>query len=273
MTEKELRKLAAETAMDYLGCGEADGSHKEIIDRYNAIRPLPAGYKMQYTDPWCAAFVSAVGAECGLTDLILPECSCDRMIALYQKAGRWQEDDGYSPQTGDILFYDWDDSGAGDNTGSADHVGIVYGNSGGQLTVVEGNISDRVDLRYLAVNARYIRGYGLPNYAGAAGTAAEAAGTSSPSQTGEKPKTAGDGYTLCLRILRSGCTGEDVKALQWLLKDNGYPCGSFGVNRDGADGAFGAQTRAKLIAYQRARGLDADGEAGPLTMGALLGIR
>ena len=79
-------------------------------------------------------------------------------------------------------------------------------------------------------------------------------------------------FTLGFRILREGCVGEDVRALQLMLKARGYSCGNYGPNKDGADGEFGAATRTKLISYQNAVGLYPDGEAGPKTMGALLGV-
>ncbi len=81
MTEQELRAKVIAQAKSWLGRKEADGSHRAIIDTYNRIKPLPRGYRMSYTDPWCAAYVSAVGAACGLTQIILPECGCDYMIA------------------------------------------------------------------------------------------------------------------------------------------------------------------------------------------------
>ena len=86
------------------------------------------------------------------------------------------------------------------------------------------------------------------------------------------PSPQGEGFALNFRILREGCVGEDVKALQLMLKARGYQCGYYGSNGDGADGDFGAATKAKLISYQSAAGLAPDGEAGPKTMGALLGV-
>ena len=80
-------------------------------------------------------------------------------------------------------------------------------------------------------------------------------------------------FTLGFRILREGCVGEDVKALQLMLKVRGYQCGYYGANGDGADGEFGAATKKQLISYQRVNGLEPDGEAGPDTMSALLGIK
>ena len=92
------------------------------------------------------------------------ECSCGRMIELLQKKGIWEENDAYIPKAGDILFYDWQDSGKGDNTGWPDHVGIVESVENGHITVIEGNLNNTVGRREIAVNARYIRGYGVPEY-------------------------------------------------------------------------------------------------------------
>lgn len=152
-------------ARAWLGKNEADGSHKEIIDVYNSHKPLARGYKVKYTDAWCATFVSAVSIKCGLTKLIPTECGCGQMIELFQKLGAWNENDAYVPKPGDVIFYDWQDSGSGDNTGWPDHVGIVEAVSGSTITVIEGNKSDSVSRRTLQVGGKYIRGYGVPKYA------------------------------------------------------------------------------------------------------------
>lgn len=165
MTEKQIREQFVATAKSYLGCKESDGSHKKIIDLYNSQSPLPVGYKVTYTDAWCATFVTAMAVKLGLTDIVLPECSCSRMIALYQKAGRWTENDAYVPNPGDIIMYDWQDTGIGDNTGAPDHVGIVCEVKGNTITVIEGNKSNAVGYRTIQVNGRYIRGYCLPDFA------------------------------------------------------------------------------------------------------------
>ena len=165
MTELELRQKAVAQFKAWLGYSEADGRYRQIVDLYNAIRPLPVGYTLQYSDEWCAATVSAVGQALGMTDVILPECSCPRMIALYDARGQWVEDDAYVPQIGDIIMYDWQDTGAGDNRGNPDHVGMVAAVNGTALTIIEGNNGNAVAYRTLKVNGRYIRGYCLPDYA------------------------------------------------------------------------------------------------------------
>ena len=178
MTELELRQKAVAQFKKWLGFSEADGRYRQIVDLYNSIRPLPVGYSLKYSDEWCAATVSAVGQTLGMTDVILPECSCPRMIELYADRGQWIEDDAYVPQIGDIIMYDWQDTGAGNNRGNPDHVGMVAAVNGTTLTIIEGNNGNAVAYRTLQINGRCIRGYCLPDYASKAtsspGTARDA---------------------------------------------------------------------------------------------------
>lgn len=157
-------ELVTAAARSFLGFSEADGSHREIIDLYNSIRPLPRGYVMGYSDPWCAAFVGAVAQKCALTSVLLPECGCEQMIELYRRRGGWIEDDGFVPRPGDLVVYDWQDSGEGDALGVPDHVGIVYRSWGRRLLLIEGNVGDAVAYRELKAGARYIRGICRPAY-------------------------------------------------------------------------------------------------------------
>lgn len=164
MTEQEMRVKVVSIAQSYIGCNERDGSHKKIIDLYNSHKPLARGYAVKYTDAWCSTFASAVAIQAGLTNIIPTECGCQKHIELFKKLGSWQENDAHVPSPGDYIFYDWQDSGVGDNKGAADHVGIVEKVAGNTITVIEGNYSNAVKRRTLAVNGRYIRGYGVPKY-------------------------------------------------------------------------------------------------------------
>lgn len=224
MTEKQLRQKVVDTAVSYLGCKESDGSHKKIIDIYNGHKPLARGYAVKYTDAWCATYVSAIAILCGITDIMPTECGCGEMIKLYQKLGRWQENDAYTPQAGDVILYDWQDSGSGDNTGSPDHVGIVVSVSGSSIKVIEGNKSNAVGYRTLAVNGRYIRGYGLPNYAskatssgsGSTGGTSAAGGTTS----GEIVYTVQKGDTLSEIAARYGTTYQKLAEYNGIANPN-----------------------------------------------------
>jgi len=165
MTEQQLRQKVVSIMEGWLGCKESDVSHRKIIDTYDAHTPRARGYKVTYTDAWCATAVSAAFIKADMVDIGPAECSCSKMIDLYKKKGRWQEHDGYKPQAGDVIFYDWDDLGVGECTGAPEHVGIVASVSGSTMKIIEGNLSNAVGYRNLAINGRFIRGYGLPDYA------------------------------------------------------------------------------------------------------------
>lgn len=168
LSEEEMRlntrASMIEQAQAWVGRNEADGSFKSIIDTYNSHTPLARGYELKYTDEWCAGFVSAVAIATGNTDNVPLEVSCPRMIQIAQNMGIWQENDGYVPSPADIILYDWDDSGNGDNTANPDHAGIVESVSDGVITVIEGNMSEKVGRRSLDVDGRYIRGFITPEY-------------------------------------------------------------------------------------------------------------
>ena len=148
----------------WIGKNEVDGSFREIIDIYNSHTPRARGYKLKYSDEWCAGTVSAAAIATGNTNAVPLEVSCHYMIEGAKAKGIWVENDAYVPQGGDIILYDWQDSGVGDNTGNPDHVGVVEYTSGGVIHVIEGNNGEKVARRELSVNGRYIRGFIVPKY-------------------------------------------------------------------------------------------------------------
>lgn len=156
-------KIVAQ-AQSWLGLKEADGSFKVIIDTYNSHKPLARGYKLKYTDAWCSGFASACAIACNATDIIPTEVGCQKHIQKFKDMGIWVEDDAYVPSPGDYIFYDWQDSGNGDNAGNSDHVGIVEKVENGVITVIEGNKNEAVARRTIKVNGKYIRGFGVPKY-------------------------------------------------------------------------------------------------------------
>lgn len=281
-----------EQAKAWIGKKESDGSHQAIIDVYNAHKPLARGYKVKYTDAWCATFVSAVAIKAGCTDIIPTECSCPRQIELFKQLGTWVESDSRTPNPGDIIYYDWEDSGKGDNTGTSDHVGIVEKVADGKITVIEGNYSNSVKRRSLAVNGKYIRGYGVPKYA--KGTVSKKETTTAPTEAKKQPSEDSKEYPLTQFIKDiqkatgakiDGIAGTEtlsktvtvsakknsshavVRPLQKRLNALGFNCGV-------VDGAAGKKFTAAVIAYQKAHGCVQDGEitARHRTWQHLLGI-
>lgn len=208
-------------AQSWLGRNEKDGTHKLIIDLYNSYKPLPKGYKLKYTDAWCAGTVAALSIKLGYTDIIPVECGCQRMIELFKQLGCWVENENRIPNVGDIIFYDWDDDGKGDNQGWADHVGIVERVYGNTITVIEGNYYNSVKRRDIAVNAKTIRGYGVPKY--------------------DKPV---EEARVKMQTLKKGSTGNHVTIFETMMKELGYYKGSI-------DTSFGSKCESACNAFQK----------------------
>lgn len=261
MTMAKYASKVVAQAQAWLGAKEGEGSHKAIIDVYNAHKPLARGYQVTYKDEWCATTVSAVAIKLGYTDIIPTECSCSKMIELFKKLGSWVEDDSRTPNPGDIIFYDWEDDGKGDNKNGPNHVGIVEKVSNGVITVIEGNHdgtdADRIDgveRREIKVNGKYIRGYGVPKY-------------DAEPKVEKKPATKKAPFT--------------VKEWQKAAIADGYKFPKYG-----ADGAWGAECESvakkaivkKRLTYtnknltklvQKAVGVTADGLCGKDTAAAI----
>lgn len=162
-------KRFLETLTAWEGAVRGDAVHKRIVDAYNSYLPRPRGYRLTYSDDYCAAMVSAAAILCGLTEVIPIECSCGEQVKWYQARGQWIEDDAHVPQVGEQVFYHWADGGdyaATDCTGAPNHTGIVTACAGKTFTVFEGNKGSRHECGYrtLEVNGRYIRGFGVPQY-------------------------------------------------------------------------------------------------------------
>lgn len=257
-------------AVAWVGCKESDGTHKQIIDVYNGHKPLARGYTVKYTDPWCASFVSAVAIELGYTDIIPTECSCPKMVELLKQLGAWVEDDSRIPNTGDLIFYNWADDGEGDNTGAANHVGIVEMVVGNTITVIEGNYYNSVRRRTLAVNGKYIRGYGVPKYDAEQFSAAVQAWQKAAIADGFSfPQYGADGEwgAECVSVAQKAIVKRRLtykyKNLTKIVQ------AAVGVT---VDGLCGAKTAAAIKAFQQKHGLTADGQVGLNTWKKILGI-
>lgn len=148
----------------WIGYSEANGKHKQIIDLYNSVKPLPRGYAVKYSDEWCDTTVSAAGIKAGCSELIGRECGVERHVDIFKSMGIWIEDGRITPQPGDIIVYNWDDA-TQPNDGYSDHIGYVEAVSGGTITAIEGNKGEAVGRRTIPVGWGYIRGFARPKYA------------------------------------------------------------------------------------------------------------
>lgn len=146
----------------YNNVRENSTEHRHIVDTYNRIKPLPVGYKVSYTDSWCAVFVSFC-FRVFFPDIVFPyECSCSRMVAkikdMYPQKlhinGKHSMN-GYKPKSGDVVFYRF-------RIGQIDHVGIIINATPVSMLVIEGNYSDSVKIREVKYDNPNIYGYFEP---------------------------------------------------------------------------------------------------------------
>lgn len=238
MTEAQLRQKVVSVMQGWIGCKESNGSHRKIIDIYNNHKPLARGYTVKYTDAWCATCVSAAAIQLELTGIIPTECGCTNMIELFRKIGAWQENDGYVPEPGDYIFYDWQDNGGGDNKGNPEHVGMVEKVAGSTITVIEGNKNDAVERRNLQVNGRYIRGYGVPKYSSKANSNDEA-NTTGDLKVGDVVNFTGNRHygSSYAGAKASGCRSGNAK-ITAISNGNAYPYHLIAVS-GGASNVYG----------------------------------
>lgn len=152
-------------ARKYLGVVGGSTAHHKLIDRYNSVLPLPVGYKVRYSDDWCATFVSFIGIEVGDPNLFGRECGVQRFIDIFKQKNIWNENGNITPKPGDIICFNWDDS-TQENDGWADHIGFVESVNGNMINTIEGNKGNKVARRQILVGYGYIRGYARPNYGG-----------------------------------------------------------------------------------------------------------
>ena len=201
------------------GWSESNGKHKIIIDIYNkylpaAVKTGTLNYTVKYSDEWCATGASGAYIQAGAPELFPIECGCPRNIELAKKMGIWEEVDNHVPRLAEAVLYDWDDSGYGDNTGTADHIGIVIDvdEQAGTFTVMECNKDEAVGRRVMRINGRYIRGFICPKFVD--DTTGESKTPETKATTEKATKTAG-GYEI------SGTGTPTKKALFTGILKNG----------------------------------------------------
>lgn len=148
----------------WLGYSEANRKYIEILNTYNSHKPLARGYAIKPHDEWCDATVSAAAIKAGAVDLIGTEVGVERHVDIFKAKGIWIEDGSITPQTGDVIVFNWDGTSQ-PNNGYSDHIGYVESVSGGVITTIEGNSGEAVRRKTYRVGQACIRGFARPRYA------------------------------------------------------------------------------------------------------------
>ena len=162
VTDQKNRVIRA--ASNLVGTSTGSAAHQRMVEDYNSVKPLPVGYAVKNTDDWCDIFVTVVFQREGLSHLVGRECGVERHIQIFKKLGIWNEDGTTTPQSGDIITFNWDKN-TQQNDGWADHIGIVERVENGWIHTIEGNSSNGVVRRNTyRVGHGNIRGFARPRY-------------------------------------------------------------------------------------------------------------
>lgn len=209
-------------AMQYLGCGQNSDKMRYLIDTFNKVKPH--GEVAHYSDPWCAEAWTAWQILAGNTQADVPmSYNVGTLIRDAKALGIWVENDAAVPGKGWGIIYDWDDSGKGDDTTGADHVGLVYAVDAKWIYVIEGNKGKEAicGKRAIQINGRFIRGFIAPKYAGS-NPQPKPTPTPAPAPKPSKPTyKVGKDYKLQdnMRVRTGPGTNYSVKKRSQLTKD------------------------------------------------------
>lgn len=191
------RDILVATAMNYLGAKELDHKHRELVDVYNTLEPVPRGYYVTPADPWCAIFVSACIKLAGLDKALPTECSCTEMLLAYKTNPKFgavvKEADPKlaNLERGDLVFYG--KSGSPANT--SEHVGIITNVLPSSWDTIEGNWRNGVNIRqHIGRSWDGIKAYVKPNY---------------PDEAWEKEKAEAKAWVVQNEIIKGDENGID----------------------------------------------------------------
>ncbi len=186
-TMKEIR-LTGDWNRDILTIADSQKDYAESTENYHAVDEEKFGYT-RYGDwygncygDWCAMFCSFVLHYSGVDEQMVPgEANCQAWIEKLQKLDKEnkEKDDidyklyhkqssDYEPQSGDLIFFDWDYKNGGQDEIS-DHVGFVTGlvredpededSEILKVQTIEGNSYNKVREKEYAIDDIQIMGY------------------------------------------------------------------------------------------------------------------
>lgn len=232
LTKENPIDVAISIAESYLGYHEGANNKTIFGDTMHAIQP----HNMDANAAWCDAFVDFV---------ILKTCEHFGKGAETARMVLGGDFDDYTYNS--VALYKkagrWSNTAhRGDQIffGGSGHTGIVTSVESGTVHTIEGNKADEVRRGSYSTSSPSIIGYGRPRYDLITGKI-----------------TAAD-----MPLVKKSSKGEAVRKLQEMLNAKGYKLTE--------DGDFGSKTEAAVKAYQKANGLEVDGEVGEKTWASLM---
>lgn len=154
--------LTGEWAADFIAIAESQLGYTESTQNFvyaedgskKGYTRYGAWYGAPYGD-WCAMFVAFCLEYADIPTTDFPrDAACDFWAEELQSWGLYQNASTYTPEPGDLIFYNWDEDPY------AEHIGIVTDISRETVTAIEGNSSNCVQYNSYSIYDDCILGYG-----------------------------------------------------------------------------------------------------------------
>jgi hypothetical protein len=258
LTQEMLNYLYAE-----VGTAEQPEGSNNVVYNQIADNDMWPGYHPRMGQPWCGTFIDNFMRVFGIEypgkefggHFYTPSS-----MGYYQQASRL-----LGPTAGNVtgctVFFKWDKNSKNPDGNRCHHIGLVTNWMGSKFETVEGNIEDRV--LKLTRSYEHVVGFGIPSY---------------PAVVSPPPGNLINEIDYYLRMvvkypgkqLSLGSTGDEVKAIQWVLGQLGWYKGFNGqVIPIDVDGIYGPVTVEAVKTFQRVAFKFATGRTGPKTWNAL----
>lgn len=151
------REDVVSIAVSQLGYEESTRNYVvENGDIYGYSR-YGAWYGDEYGD-WCAMFVAFCLDYSGVEDIPY-DSACQDWIEELTEAGLYVLEEGYIPQPGDLIFFDYGANGTANHVGLVESVTEATESSEAKVNTIEGNSGDRVQRVSYNLSDGRIMGY------------------------------------------------------------------------------------------------------------------
>ncbi len=105
---------------------------------------------------WCVTFISWCANMADIDTSVIPKMNnAESLRKFYLANGQYVARKNAAPKAGDIIFF---------GSKSSNHAGVVLEVNDDQVTIVEGNFSDKVSLSTYSLTKSTILGYASPSY-------------------------------------------------------------------------------------------------------------
>ena len=162
-------QLTGVWADDVVAIAESQIGYKEskenyLVDENESMKGITR-YGQWYGDPygdWCAMFVSFCLHYAEVPENVIPpEADCEKWAQSLESSDRYSASGDYTPEKGDLIFFDLDEDGTIDHVGITEKVEKDDMDDVVAITSIEGNATDMVKCNNYSISDERLVGYGL----------------------------------------------------------------------------------------------------------------